>query len=209
MGLASLGQHQPGHEDQRHVEEYLRQKLVLVELAGIFVWWVASELAKVEGRCEKSERERPDTERHVETPVTGEALKSLGLLWFGSLAGWSWRNSFSGIFLATAPTVQWNDFLLADGRFAHRTRIPVAIHPLVYARPAKQMATHADDRVLGRVQAYVALEYRLVLLLFAVFGGVFEIDFGFPRRAAIVPRRLRLRLVCRGCLFGCASFGTG
>lgn len=104
-----------------------------------------------------------------------------------------------GIFLASAPAVQWNDFLLADGRFAHRARIPVAVHPLVYARPAKQVPAHADDRVLGRVQADVALEHRVVLLLFAVLaavavvgGGIFEIDFGLAtsrRRGTGTGRR--------------------
>lgn len=195
-----LGQHQPGHEDERHVQENLRQKLVLVELAGVFVRWVAPELAKVQRRGEKSKRERTDAERHVESAVAGEALESLRLFRFGALTGWPWWDRFSGILLASAPAVQWNDFLLADGRFAHRARIPVAVHPLVYARPAKQVPAHADDRVLGRVQADVALEHRVILLLLAILaafavggaGGIFEIDFGLApsrRRGTGTGRR--------------------
>lgn len=38
------------------------------------------------------------------------------------------------------------------------------------------MTAHADDGVLGRVQADVALEHRVILLLLPI---VFEIDFGF------------------------------
>lgn len=162
--------------------------------------WVAPELAKVQRRGEKSERERTDAERHVKSAVAGEALESLRLFRFGALTGWPWWDRFSGILLASAPTIQWNDFLLADGRFAHRARIPVAVHPLVYARPAKQVPAHADDRVLGRVQADVALEHRVVLLLLAVLaafaiggaGGIFEIDFGLApsrRRGTGTGRR--------------------
>lgn len=73
----------------------MRQELVLVVLAGVFVRWIAPELAKVERRREEPERKRADAERHVETAVAGEALESLGLFRFGSLAGRSWRDGFS------------------------------------------------------------------------------------------------------------------
>lgn len=46
----------------------------------------------------------------------------------------------------------------------------------MYAGPAEQMAAHADDGVLGRVQADVALKHRIIFFLLPV---VFEIDFGF------------------------------
>lgn len=178
--IRALGQHQPGHEDERHVEENLRQELILVVLPGILVRRVAPEVPEVERRCEEAEGERPDAERHVKPAVAGEALESLRLFRLGALPGRSRWDCFSGILLASTPAVQWNDFLLTDGRFAHRARIPVAVHPLVYARPAEQMPAHADDGVLGRVQADVALEHRVILLLLAV---VFEIDFGFTSTA--------------------------
>lgn len=132
-----LGQHQPGHEDERHVEENLRQKLILVVLPGILVRRIAPEVTKVERRCEESKGERPDAERHVEPTVPGESLESLRLFRLGTLPGWPRWGCFSGILLAATSAVQWNDFLLTDRRFAHRARIPVPVHPLVYARPAE------------------------------------------------------------------------
>lgn len=176
----ALGQHQPGHEDKRHVEENLRQKLILVVLPGIFVGRIAPEVTKVERRREESKGERSDAKRHVEPTIPGEALESLWLFRLSTLSSWPRWHCFSGIFLASTPPVQRNNFLLTDRRFAHRTRIPVAVHPLMYARPAEQMAAHADDGVLGRVQTDVALKYRIIFFLLSI---VFEINFGF---AAII-----------------------
>lgn len=125
----------------------------------------------------------------MEPAVAGEALEALGLFRFSSLTGWTRWDGFSGILLAAAPAVQRNDFLLADGRFAHRACIPVPIHPLVYTRPTEQVPAHTDHRILGRVQTDVTLEHRVVLFLLAVFRDIFEVDFGFAtarsRTAAI------------------------
>lgn len=87
-----LSQNQPGHKDERNVQENLRQKLILVKLARVFVRWIPAKVAKVERRREEPKRERPDAERHVEATVAGKALETLWLFRFGALAGRSrWR----------------------------------------------------------------------------------------------------------------------
>lgn len=143
---------------------------------------IPAKVAKVERRREEAKRKGPDAERHVEATVAGEALKALRLLRFGALAGRSRRDRFSWILLAATPAVQWNDLFLADGRLAYRTRVPVAVHPLVNAGPAEQVAAHADDRVLGRIETDVALKHRVVLLLLVVIVGVLQVDLGLAGR---------------------------
>lgn len=56
--------------------------------------------------------------------------------------------------LAVSP-VQWNHLVFADGRLAHGAQLArrSRLQPLVQARPAEQMAAHADHGVLGRFQA--------------------------------------------------------
>lgn len=64
------------------------------------------------------------------------------------------------IFLVcTISSVQRYDLILINGSLTNGTEFAIGTRqePLMQARPAEQMAAHADHSILGGVQAYVAL----------------------------------------------------
>ena len=86
------------------------------------------------------------------------------------------------------PAVERDDLLLADARLADGADLAVGprLQPLVQARPAEEVAAHRDHRVARHVQADVALEHRLVLLVVLLLlqsdsmkGGLYNIPFKF------------------------------
>ena len=72
--------------------------------------------------------------------------------------------------ISVSPAVEWDDLLLADAGLAHGADLAVGprLQPLVEAWPAEEVSAERDDGVARHVQADVALELTLVLLVLVV-----------------------------------------
>jgi len=65
------------------------------------------------------------------------------------------------------PSVERYDLVLIDSRLANGAELAIGSRqePLMQAWPAEQMSAHADHCIFGRVQAYIALVQRFIVLL--------------------------------------------
>lgn len=157
-----LGDQEPEHDHQGYKQEEARQEL-LIHVLG----------------CPRDSRRRPsiiyvkccgkypkwkcsNSKRHLKATISkSKSLKSPSIFWLWPLALRTRRSLLSGILLpGAAPAIEWDDLVPADSSFANWTHLSVrsGLQPLMQTRPTEEMATQADDSVLGCVQAYIALE---------------------------------------------------
>lgn len=115
---------------------------------------IPSPAIEIKRRRQVPERKGANAKGHVESSVhQSESLEST-LFRFCALSSWPRRYFSPGILLIrTAPAVQRNHFILANRCLAHGTQLSAwtCLQPLVQARPAEQVATHAHHGILGRV----------------------------------------------------------
>ena len=74
--------------------------------------------------------------------------------------------------ICVAPAVERDDLLLADAGLADGADLAVGprLQPLVEAGPAEEVPAHRDHGVPRHVQADVALEHGLVLVIVILLG---------------------------------------
>jgi len=129
-------------------------------------------VSKIKGRREKTERESSNPKRHVKTRIAKSKSRESGTVFrLRSLSSRSGRHLLPGILLlCTATAVQRHHLFLAYGSLAHWAHLPTrsCFQPLVQAWPAEQVAAHTDDGIACRVEANVALEGAVFLLLLAI-----------------------------------------